>query len=155
MGSLIWRNKCVSTDLFLANQHIERLKALFTQCKTDEHRYKKIIELGSILPMMHPEDKHLDCLVSGCQSQLYLKASLQEGLFVFTAHSDALISKGLAALLYIVYNNLPPALILKTPLTFLKDLSISTSLSPSRSNGLMSLYLKLQQLALGFLSDPR
>lgn len=131
------------------------LKKIFEQCSSAENRYKKIIELGSELPPIQEKDKVSENLVKGCQSQLYLKADLKEGLFLFTAHSDALISKGLAAVLYKVYNGMPPDIVLKCPPTFLKELEITTHLSPSRSNGVASLYLKMQQLAVKFLiTDP-
>lgn len=131
---------------------IQLLKKTFELCLSQEDKYKKIIELGSELPAMDQLDKVNENLVPGCQSQLYLKAYLQEGLFVFTAHSDALISKGLAAILYKTYNELPPDIILKHPPLFLKELEITTHLSPSRSNGLASLYLKMQQLSIKFLT---
>ena len=140
-------------DKFLLSfeEKIALLKTAFTPLISAENRYKKIIELGSELPDIEQKDKISENLVTGCQSQLYLKAHLHEGLFLFTAHSDALISKGLAALLYKVYNGLPPYIVLKYPPIFLKELEITTDLSPSRSNGLSSLYLKMQQLSVKFL----
>lgn len=132
----------------LFTKNVDELKEMFARCSTPDDRYKKIIELGSLLPTMHAKDKSKENLVPGCQSQLYLKVILQDDRFMFTAHSDALISKGLAALLYLVYNGLPPLVVLKEPPTFLKDLAISSSLSPSRSNGVLNIYLKMQQRAL-------
>lgn len=140
-------------DQFLPSfeKKIAALKKIFPSSSSQEEKYKKIIELGAELPDMKEGDIINENLVPGCQSQLYLKAHLKDGLFLFTAHSDALISKGLAALLYKIYNELPPDIVLKYPPIFLKELEITTHLSPSRSNGLASLYLKMQQTAIKLL----
>lgn len=128
------------------------VKELFSTCCTPEDRYKKILELANSLPEFDPAQK-LSCnLVEGCQSLMYVYIFFQNGRLHFTAFSEALISKGLAALLYLVYNGQPAELVLKTPPLFLKDLHILPSLSPSRANGVASLFSKLQKASLKFLS---
>lgn len=130
----------------------ERIKKIFSQCKNNEEIYIKIIEMGADLPPMPEHDLLDQFLVEGCQSKLYFKPDYTDDLFTFKAHSDALISKGLAALLFNLYNNEPPLILLKNPPSFLSELGIIASLSPTRSNGFASLFLKMQQSALYFLA---
>jgi len=128
------------------------VKELFNSCVTPEDRYKKILELASSLPEFDPAHK-LSCnLVEGCQSIMYVHTFILHGHLHFAAFSEALISKGLAALLYLVYNGQPAEVILKNPPFFLKDLQILPSLSPSRANGVASLFSKLQKASLKFLA---
>ncbi len=124
------------------------LKDLFLTCSTNEERYQKIMEAGKkLLPF--PENwKCREALVPGCQSVMYLHASYENGLLTFMAASDALISAGLAALLIQFYNGEPPEMVLKHPPTFLEEWGIISSLSPSRANGVASLYMKMKQEAL-------
>ena len=138
-------------DSFL--ERVNSLKELFTLSKTEEAKYTQIIELGSTLSSMKNQDLIEEHLVPGCQSLLYLKATPQDDHLLFEAHSDALISKGLVALLIYVYSGLTPYTILKNPPTFLRYLNLLKTLSPSRSNGIASVYLKMQQLAIKSLSS--
>jgi cysteine desulfuration protein SufE len=129
-----------------------RVKELFSICTTAQMKYEKIIELGRKLPP-YPKELMTECrLVSGCQSQMYLYTSFFEGKVLFQAYSEALISAGLAALLLAVYNDEPPEAILSCPPQFLEDLGIHGSLSPSRSNGLASLFLRMKMEAIKFLN---
>lgn len=130
----------------------EEIKKLFAQCKDAEARYHRIIELGRQLPSLAPEHRIPTNLVSGCQSQLFLHASYANGLVKLEAASDALISQGLAALLVLAYSEESPETILGCPPTYLEDLGIAASLSPSRANGLYSLHLRMKQRALEFLN---
>lgn len=135
----------------LENQ--EKLKQIFSSRHTAEEKYTKVIELGRSLNSYPKEGQTPDHLVKGCQSQLYLKSSFKDGLMYFQAASDALISAGLAALLLMIYDGQPPEAILKCPPTVLKDLEITSYLSPNRANGLRSLYLRMQQEAIKALSE--
>lgn len=126
----------------------ERVKYLFAHCSTAEKKYEKIIELGKQLPPFPKEAETPEALVPGCQSRMYLRAELKEGRLVFWAHADALISAGLAALLLLVYSGETPEVILSCPPKFLEELHIHQSLSPSRSNGLASLFLRIKQEAM-------
>lgn len=127
------------------------LKNLFSCCQTQQDRYQKIIELGRELPPMPPEDKIEENIVKGCQSIVYLSSEMVEGKIYFTAHSEALISAGLAAILIRAYSGQSPEMVLKTKPIFLEELQIIGSLSPSRSNGLANMFLRMQQDALKFL----
>ncbi len=129
----------------------QKIKEIFASCNTAQMKYEKIIDLGRNLPSYPADFKTPDRLVKGCQSQMYLFTSFSEGRILFQAYSEALISAGLAALLLAVYNGEPPEAILSCPPDFLEELGIHGSLSPSRSNGLSSLFLRMKQEALNFL----
>ena len=128
-----------------------QVKLLFSTCTTAEKKYEKLIELGRTLPPFPEERKIPENLVKGCQSQMYVYSTYVTGKCFFQAHSEALISAGLVALLLLVYNEEPPEAILSCPPLFLEELQLHQSLSPSRSNGLASLLLRLKQEALKFL----
>jgi cysteine desulfuration protein SufE len=123
------------------------LKKKFAPLSTEE-RYRALMEMGRSLPFFHPDLKTPDRLVHGCQSLLYLHATGSDGKLFFEAHSDALISAGLAALLIAVYSGESPETILKCPPTFISELGIAATLSPNRSNGLSQIHLRMQQEAL-------
>ncbi len=91
--------------------------------------------------------------VIGCQSQMFVYATNDNSKIYFTIYSDALISRGIGALLAKIYNGLTAEEILKLDIAFLKDLGITSSLSLTRSNGLSALNLKIKSLALGFIED--
>lgn len=141
-------------DTFLAKQM--KLKAIFANCKDPMAKYEKIIELGRNSLGYPTELMTSEMLVKGCQSQMYLHSTFLEGKVYFQAHSEALISAGLAALMLAVYNEEAPEVILSCPPQFLEELGIHQSLSPGRSNGLASLYLRMKQEALNLLiANPR
>jgi cysteine desulfuration protein SufE len=131
-------------------QKQQLIKNLFANCPTAESKYQKIIELGKQLSPLKEEEKIPSNIVKGCQSTMYLSSHLREGKVIFEAASDALISSGLAALLIQVYSNEPPEVILKCPPTYLEEIGLNTSLTPSRSNGLYSIHLRMKQEALKF-----
>jgi cysteine desulfuration protein SufE len=121
-------------------QHI--IKEIFSKFPSPAEKYEKIIDMGRKLPPFSPAARIEKNLVSGCQSLLYLQATVVDKLVYFNADSDALISKGLAALLIEVYSGQPPETLLKEPPLFLKEIGLYQALSPARSNGLMSLLKK-------------
>ncbi len=124
------------------------LKQIFALCPTSEAKYQKIIELGKNLPPFDPAQMVTENIVQGCQSIMYLHSHLEDGKLFFNASSEALISKGLAALLIFVYSGEAPETILKAPADYLQELGIYASLSPGRSNGLSSMYLRMKQEAV-------
>lgn len=129
----------------------DEIKQLFSLCQNQETKYQKIIEMGRELPRLSAQDKIPENIVKGCQSTVYLHASMEEGKIFFQAESDALISAGLAALLVRVYSGESPEAILKCPPTYLDELGIAASLTPSRANGLYSIHLKMKQEALRWM----
>lgn len=120
----------------------------FRHCKRSELIYEELIALGKSLPQAPINEMDKENLVEGCQSVMYLKTSYKEGKLFFKVFSEALISRGLAALLVYFYDGLTPEEILKTPPDFIKKLGITASITPGRSNGLASLYKKIRQIAL-------
>ena len=128
---------------------IDQLKHHFAGCTSP---YDKIIELGRDLPPLPKADQIPANLVSGCQSTLYLKTTFREGKLYFETQADALISAGLAVLLTSVLSGETPETVLTFEPTYLTELNIPASLSPSRANGLASLHLRMKQEALKMLT---
>ncbi|MFS8563246.1 MAG: SufE family protein [Rhabdochlamydiaceae bacterium] len=124
------------------------VKELFSHCLTVEEKYIKIIGLGQALPPLDPIYHLPENLVEGCQSMMYLFTTCENGKMAFKIYSEALISKGLAALLILIYEGETPEALLKCPPTVLSQIGIQETLTPGRSNGLFNLYLKMKQQAL-------
>ena len=116
-------------------------------------RYQIILEMGRSLAPFPEEEKVEHNLVYGCQSTMYLSVQVQEKKLRLRAHSEALISSGLAALLLHCYEGEAPDTLFKFPPTFLSELNIHASLSPGRSNGLSALYLHLQKEVLRLIKN--
>jgi len=129
----------------------QEIKKLFAACSSAEQKYHLIMSLGKELPNMPQEHRTQENIISGCQSIVYLHTTLLERKLYFTAHSEALISSGLAALLIRAYNGESPAALIQHPPHFIEELGINSSLSPGRSNGLASMFHRMQQDALKFL----
>ncbi|MGE0632822.1 MAG: SufE family protein [Pseudobdellovibrionaceae bacterium] len=116
-----------------------------------EDKYKKIIEMGRALPEMPEALKTEEAKVKGCQSQVWLHAALNDKKeIVFQADSDAMITKGLIAILVQVYSQATPQDILASPADFLKELGLESHLSPSRANGLFSMLKQIRYYATAF-----
>jgi sulfur transfer protein SufE len=128
------------------------LLSLFSDCKTPESIYEKIITLGKSLPPVPPEileKKTDDNLVRGCQSVVFVFSSMNpEKRISYRIFSDALISSGLASLLLFMYQGETAEFILFCPPLFIGELNLNTTLSPGRSNGLASMYSRMKQDAL-------
>ncbi len=138
-------------QLLTANERIEKLKEEFTKLASWEDRYRLVIEKGKKLETL-PEAQHTEDLkVKGCQSQVWLYASLSPRKTVlFQADSDAVLVKGLVAILVEVYSDLSPTEILSTSPQFLKDLGFETHLSPNRASGLFAMAKQIQHYATAF-----
>lgn len=111
-------------------------------------KYEYIIELGKDLPLISKEYKTEDRLIKGCQSRVWLYADKEDDKMKFSADSDAIITKGIIALLIRVLNNEKPEDIAKCELNFIKEIGLQEHLSPTRSNGLVSMVqqMKLESL---------
>ena len=124
-----------------------------------QDRYEHLIELGKDLPLIAPEKKTEENIVRGCQSRVWLNAEyrastpLSAGTVHFTADSDAMITKGLIALLVRVLNDRTPQEILNTPLTFIDTIGLREHLSPNRSNGLSAMMDQMKRYALAYSSQ--
>lgn len=123
----------------------------FSGLTTSQAKYERIMQMGREGKILADEYKIEANLVSGCQSQMYLHSRLENGTLSFTAASDALISAGLAQLLIFVYQGESAETVLTCPPDYLKVLGLDAALSPSRSNGLYSIHLKMKQDALKHL----
>lgn len=116
-----------------------------------EDRYKHIIKIGKDLPKLDENLYDEKFLVKGCQSQVWLHASLNEqGEMLIQADSDAMIVKGLVSLLVRTYSGLKPKEVLESPPTFIKDLGMQDHLSPSRANGFLSMVKQIMLYAQAF-----
>jgi cysteine desulfuration protein SufE len=111
-------------------------------------KYEYIIELGKDLPKIEENKKTEDRIIEGCQSKVWLDAKIENGLMNFTADSDAIITKGIIALLIQVLNKEKPEDIIKSDLFFIKSIGLQEHLSPTRSNGLLSMVKKIKMEAL-------
>ncbi|PID95369.1 MAG: Fe-S metabolism protein SufE [Bacteroidetes bacterium] len=112
-------------------------------------RYEHIIELGKSLPKIDESHKIDANLISGCQSKVWLHSEVKEDTIVFTADSDAILTKGIVALLLRVFNRQKPEDILKYEVDFIDEIGLKEHLSPTRANGLLSMVkqIKLEALA--------
>lgn len=117
-----------------------------------QDKYEHLIELGRDLPMIAPEKKTEENIVRGCQARVWLNAEHTNGLIHFTADSDAMITKGLIALLVRVLNDRTPQEILNTPLTFIDRIGLREHLSPNRANGLSAMIDQMKRYALAYSS---
>lgn len=132
-------------------QRQEALISEFSSIKSWEERYKKVIDLGKTLTPLDKELYDDKYLVKGCQSQVWLHARKTENGFVeFMADSDAMIVKGLVAILLSVYSAATPEDILANPPEFIVKLGFQSHLSPSRANGLMSMVKQIMLYATAF-----
>ena len=111
-------------------------------------KYEYIISLGKELPIIDESKKTEDNIIKGCQSQVWLDGQLVDGKIVFTADSDAIITKGIIALLIRVVSDQTPDEILKNELYFIDQIGLKEHLSPT--NGLVSMVKKMKLFALGY-----
>lgn len=114
-------------------------------------KYEYIIDLGKGLPLIDATKKNPDHLIKGCQSQVWLDAQTnQKGNIQFTADSDAIITKGIIALLIRVLSNQTPQEIASSELRFIDAIGLKEHLSPTRSNGLVSMIKQMKLYALAY-----
>lgn len=102
-------------------------------------RYAMLIEMGKECPMIDTQYRNDEHLINGCQSRVWLHAELKDGKIYFTADSDAVITKGIIYLLIKVFSGQTPADILAADMSFLDEIGLKEHLSPTRSNGLLSM----------------
>jgi len=127
----------------------------FQKLPSWQGRYKEIIAMGKALPEMPKEIYQEQFLVKGCQSQVWLKAQPSEGgKVVFLADSDALIVKGLVALLLELYSGAKATDIIEAPKDFIAAMGFSEALSPSRANGLLAMMKQIHLYATALSMMP-
>jgi len=113
-------------------------------------RYEYIIDLGKNLPLIQEEFKTDDNLIKGCQSKVWLKGEKNEDKIIFTADSDAILTKGIIAILIRVFSNQTSAEILDADMDFIDEIGLKEHLSPTRANGLVSMIKNIKMYALAF-----
>ncbi len=111
-------------------------------------RYEYIIELGKSLPMIKDVYKVEENLIKGCQSKVWLHSNLNDDKVVFSADSDAILTKGIVALLLRVYSNQKPTEILTAESDFIDQIGLKEHLSPTRANGLISMLKQIKMYAI-------
>lgn len=118
-------------------------------------RYQMLIDLGNDLAPLEEKYKNEENLIDGCQSRVWLQCDYQAGKLLFTADSDALITKGIIALLIRVLSNHSPAEIVASNLHFIDAIGLKDHLSPTRSNGLLSMVKQIKAYALGYAAKQQ
>ncbi len=113
-------------------------------------KYAYLIELGNDLEGMDEQYQTDQNLIKGCQSKVWFNAKLEDGVVRLEANSDAIIVKGIAALLIRVFNNQTPEAIMNADLKFIDEIGLKQHLSPTRSNGLVSMVKQIKMYGLAF-----
>lgn len=113
-------------------------------------RYEYIIDLGKKLPLIEEEFKTDDNIIKGCQSKVWLKGEENNDKIVFTADSDAILTKGIIAILIRVFSNQKSSDILNADMNFIDEIGLKEHLSPTRANGLVSMIKNIKMYALAF-----
>ena len=113
-------------------------------------RYEHMIELGKSLPLISKEHKNEDNIITGCQSKVWIHAALEKDQLVFTADSDAIITKGIIAILIRVFSNQHPKAIVDSNTNFIDQIGLKEHLSPTRANGLVSMIKQIKMYAVAY-----
>jgi len=113
-------------------------------------KYEYLIDLGKSLPLIDEKYKTEDKLIKGCQAQVWLHSELKDGKVVYTADSDAIITKGMVALMIRVLSDHTPDEIINSKLDFVDKIGLTKHLSPTRSNGLLSMIKQMKMDALTY-----
>ena len=111
-------------------------------------RYEYIIELGKSLPMIDEQYKLEENLIKGCQSKVWLYSELDNDVIKYSADSDAILTKGIVALLLRVFSDQKPGDILNAETNFIDEIGLKEHLSPTRANGLVSMVKQIKMYAI-------
>lgn len=125
----------------------EEIIADFSMFEDWESKYEYMIDLGKNLPLIDPKYKTEQYLIKGCQSQVWLHADLEQDKVIFTADSDAIITKGIVAILINVFSGQKAIDILEANLDFIDKIELKEHLSPTRANGLVSMIEQIKLYA--------
>ena len=113
-------------------------------------RYEHMIDLGKSLPLIKEKYKTDDNIIKGCQSKVWMHAELEETKLIFTADSDAIITKGIIAILIRVFSKQHPDEILNADTKFIDQIGLKEHLYPTRANGLVSMIKQIKMYALAY-----
>ena len=128
----------------------EELIEEFSMFEDWMQRYEYMIDLGKSLPLIDENLKKDDKLIKGCQSKVWLNSEMKDGKIIFTADSDAIITKGIIAVLVRVFSNQKPQAILDANTDFIDEIGLKEHLSPTRANGLVSMIKQMKIYALAY-----
>ncbi len=129
------------------NEIQDKIIEEFSLLEDGLEKYKYIINLGKSLEPLKKEYRTEENLIGGCQSEVWLKAKIKNNKIYFAADSDALITKGIIALLLRIVNNQSPGDIINCELYFINRIGLSSNLSPVRGNGLFAIINRIKTLA--------
>ncbi|RBL91286.1 SufE family protein [Chitinophaga flava] len=132
------------------NERQEEIKSDFEVMSNWEDKYEYIIQLGKDLPLISEEHKVPENLIKGCQSRVWLHTELRDGKLYFTGDSDAVITKGLISLMIYVLSGHTPKDIASSDIYFIDAIGLSSHLSPTRSNGLLSMLKQMKLYAVAY-----
>jgi len=118
-------------------------------------KYEYLIELGKSLPLIDAASKTEDKIIKGCQSKVWLNAEMDDDKVVFTADSDAIITKGIIAVLIRAFSNQHPTEIINADTSFIDEIGLKEHLSPTRANGLVSMIKQMKLYALAFQAQQK
>ena len=122
----------------------------FSMFEDWEERYQYMIDLGKDLPLIEAQFKTDDNIIKGCQSKVWVHAELNNDTIAFTADSDAIITKGIIAILIRVFSNQHPSAIIEANTDFIDEIGLKEHLSPTRANGLVSMIKQLKMYAIAY-----
>ena len=128
----------------------EEIKEEFMQFEDWMERYEYMIDLGKSLPLIDEAYKTDEYIIKGCQSKVWVYAELNDDKLVFTADSDAIITKGIIAILIRAFSNQHPSDIMNAETGFIDEIGLKEHLSPTRANGLVSMIKQIKLYALAF-----
>lgn len=118
-------------------------------------RYEYMIELGKSLPLIDDQYKTDDNIIKGCQSKVWVHAEMKDDKVVFTADSDAIITKGIIAILIRVFSNQTPQAIIDADTSFIDEIGLKEHLSPTRANGLVSMIKQIKMYAVAYQTQVK
>jgi cysteine desulfuration protein SufE len=127
------------------NETINQIINEFNQFDDWMDKYNYLIEMGRSVPLIDETQKTDANLITGCQSRVWLSSEYRDGIIYFTADSDAVITKGIAYLLIRVFSGHTPNEIIEAETTFLDQIGLKEHLSPTRSNGLLSMVKQIKE----------
>ena len=118
-------------------------------------KYEYMIELGKTLPLIEEQFKTDDNIIKGCQSKVWVHAEMNDGNVEFTADSDAIITKGIIAILLRVFSGQRPDDIISAKTDFIDEIGLKEHLSPNRANGLVSMIKQIKMYAIAYNSQQK
>lgn len=128
----------------------EELIDEFSMFEDWEERYQYMIDLGKTLPLIDEQYKTQENIIKGCQSKVWVHAEMNDDKVVFTADSDAIITKGIIAILIRTFSNQHPQDIIDADTDFIDEIGLKEHLSPTRANGLVSMIKQLKMYAIAY-----